>query len=195
MTNSITTKSERLIPIPEYEGRYSATSDGHIYSHITDKVLSEKPHSSGYSSISLMGFDGKRHDLLVHRLICLAFHGAPKQDQTDVNHINCDKKDNRPENLEWCSRKENMRHAMIRGRLTVQRKAVAASNRINKSVAIAGFDANGNECVRFPSIADAIRHGYKGVWNAMNGRSKTCNGLYWRRIQAYDELHYDEVGI
>jgi hypothetical protein len=187
MTNSITTRSERLIPILEYEGRYSATSDGHIYSHITDKVLSEKPHSSGYSAISLMGFDGKRHDLLVHRLICFAFHGAPKQGQTDVNHINCDKKDNRPENLEWCSRSENMRHAKSMGLMERQSRAVSISN-LKKSHPVAGFDASGNEVIRFPSVAEAKRNGYSSIDNALSGRHSTCHGLTWRRIQSYDEV-------
>ena len=194
MTNSIMTKSEHLIPIPGFEDRYSATSGGHIFSHLTGKTLSEKPHSSGYAAVSLMDKNGNRCDRLVHRLICIAFHGQPNQGQTEVNHINCDKKDNRPINLEWCSRSENMRHAKSKGRMKNQGLAVSGSN-LKKSTPIAGFDPEGNEVVRFPSIAEAKRNGYSSIDHALSGKYTTCHGLRWRRIQAYDELHYDEVGL
>lgn len=49
--------------------------------------------------------------VLAHRLVVLAFKGFPKPGQTQVNHINGIKTDNRPENLEWVSRSENQNHA------------------------------------------------------------------------------------
>jgi hypothetical protein len=45
-----------------------------------------------------------------HRLICSAFHGRPPKGY-DVDHVNGIKDDNRPENLRWASRSENLRGA------------------------------------------------------------------------------------
>ena len=44
----------------------------------------------------------------LHRLVCEAFHGPPPK-AYDAHHINEVKSDNRPENLEWRSRSENMK--------------------------------------------------------------------------------------
>lgn len=48
----------------------------------------------------------KRKDLYIHRLVAQYF--IPNLEQKKyVNHINCIRNDNRVENLEWCSAKEN----------------------------------------------------------------------------------------
>jgi len=52
--------------------------------------------------------NGKRYR--VHRLICSAFHGNPPKGH-DVDHVNGIKHDNRPENLRWASRSQNLRGA------------------------------------------------------------------------------------
>ena len=45
----------------------------------------------------------------IHRLICIAFHGDNKR--LEVNHIDGNKSNNKPCNLEWCTRSENVKHA------------------------------------------------------------------------------------
>lgn len=50
----------------------------------------------------------RRKNYLVHRLVCEAFHGASPFENADVLHGNEDGADNRPENLSWGTRKENL---------------------------------------------------------------------------------------
>ena len=45
----------------------------------------------------------------IHRLVAIAWIENP-MNKTQVNHINRDRLDNRVENLEWVSDKENKRH-------------------------------------------------------------------------------------
>ena len=44
----------------------------------------------------------------VHRIVCTAFHGAPVDDRNQVDHKDINRCNNRPENLHWVSKMENM---------------------------------------------------------------------------------------
>lgn len=50
-----------------------------------------------------MDFAGQR----VHRIVAYAFHGNPPTDQYVVDHIDTNRRNNRPENLRWVTRLEN----------------------------------------------------------------------------------------
>lgn len=49
---------------------------------------------------------GKRRDKYIHRLVAEYFLPNPEQKRY-VNHISCKRDDNRVENLEWVTAKEN----------------------------------------------------------------------------------------
>lgn len=62
-----------------------------------------------YRRVSIKGVKER----YVHRLVCAAFHGpAPTQD-AEVDHINKDRCDNRPVNLRWVSKAENLKQRAI----------------------------------------------------------------------------------
>lgn len=78
-----------------------------------DKMLSLCKDTSGYVNCRMM-VDGKQKGFLVHRLVMLAFVGEDKE-RKFVNHKNGIKTDNRLENLEWCTRSENVKHSFLIG--------------------------------------------------------------------------------
>lgn len=96
--------------IPGYEGRYSVNVHGEVFSHYFGKIK-RKPTIDrlGYETIALTK-DNKRVCSSVHRTVASCFIENPNKFK-EVNHKDGDKLNNKLENLEWCSRKDNMKHA------------------------------------------------------------------------------------
>ena len=89
--------------------KYEASDDGHIRNKKTKKVLKEFVGKDGYVRTQ---FDGKTR--LVHRVIALTFV-ASDVNRPFVNHKDGNKQNNSAENLEWCTRSENIQHAYDNG--------------------------------------------------------------------------------
>lgn len=65
-----------------------------------------REETTHYQRVQVYGKAGKRVDKLVHRLVAELFIPNP-EGKPQVNHINENKGDNRAENLEWVTNKEN----------------------------------------------------------------------------------------
>lgn len=99
--------------IPGYEGIYDADESGDIFSVYLNKPISKRDDQRGYL-VSTLHKGGIKKHIKVHRLIAAAFI-ENKNNLEQINHIDGNKKNNRHENLEWCSALQNLRHARNSG--------------------------------------------------------------------------------
>ena len=115
--------NEKWLPIKGYEGLYEVSDYGRVRSlnyrkKGVRKVLKCYARLGYYIKVSLVK-DGVRKYYRVHRLVAQAFLPQPMEGQTQVEHINTDKRDNRVQNLRWVSPKGNMANELTRYHLSI----------------------------------------------------------------------------
>lgn len=87
---------------------YEITKDGKVINKKRNKELKPQLLPKGYVGVNLV-HNGKRSKFLLHRLIAEKYIHNP-ENKPCINHINGIKNDNRIENLEWVTYKENCEH-------------------------------------------------------------------------------------
>ena len=98
---------------------FAANEDGVVKNIKTGRIRKTFLSNSGYLMVS-----SSRSSVYVHRIVADAW--CPNEDEelnTEVNHIDGDKRNNRSDNLEWCSKSYNMKHAASNGLLNTTNRA------------------------------------------------------------------------
>lgn len=141
-------------PVVGYEGRYSVSDDGRVWSHIRGRELRPAVGSRDQRALCVLYLDGRPKSHYVHRLVCEAFHGPAPEGKTWVLHWDDDPTNNNASNLRWGSPKENSADAWRNGwRFTGGRNTETCKSGLHEwVVGITTTDWNGKytcrECLR-----------------------------------------------
>lgn len=126
--------------VPNTRGKYYVSNLGRVKSyHAKDpdgRILKQYTNFNGgyfYVGIHVNGVATKHY---VHRLVAAAFCRR-RHDKTQVDHLNGNRLDNRAENLEWVTRKENMRRAVAAGQIVFFKPGQGANLKLTENQVIA----------------------------------------------------------
>lgn len=87
---------------------YDISTLGRIRNNKTGHIIKPDKEEKGYCRLSIKVNGVKKH-YAVHRLVALAFIPNPLN-KKQVDHIDNDKSNNRVDNLQWVSNKENSQY-------------------------------------------------------------------------------------
>jgi hypothetical protein len=107
-------EQEIWLDVNGYEGLYKISNSGRVWSVKRKMFRSLFVGKDGYLRVHF-NVPGKRKHFLIHRLVAYHFIGNPSNETFEVNHIDGNKRNNHWENLEWCTRSENLKHAFLLG--------------------------------------------------------------------------------
>lgn len=105
--------TERWLPVVGYEGFYSVSDMGRVRSERGEPHILSPNRAGRYARVVLC-VRMRRDDRSVHRLVAEAFL-TPDPSRPHVNHIDGNRRNNRADNLEWATVRENFAHASRTG--------------------------------------------------------------------------------
>ena len=157
--------------IPGYEGLYSATTDGRIYSEKSKIYLKPRLDDDGYYRVNLHK-DSIMKTSFVHRLVAQTWIKNP-ENLPQINHKNEVKTDNRVSNLEWCDAKYNINYGSRTAKCSKMVRCIEL-DRTFPSIAAAAREL----CINSYSLSQPLR--------AHNGKCY-CVGYHWEYTNVEEE--------
>jgi len=111
-------------------------------------IISPSVTKKGYTRVTL-SIKGATKDLSIHRIVALAFIPKPEGKEW-INHKDSNPRNNKVDNLEWCTPKENSIHAVTFGMLPKGSKVVTSKLKENQVIEIRELREQG---MKFKDIA------------------------------------------
>ena len=170
-------------PIINFEN-YHISNLGNVKNIKKNKLL-KKSKGQYYLTVGINNLE-KRQTFLIHRLVAQAFIPNPENKPT-VNHINHDKIDNRVENLEWHTQKEqneyNYKTEKYKRQTTRARSVMCTDKKSENQITFRTI-AEASEWLKQNSCAKNEQSCLSGIRNALNS-GYACHGYYW----VYNDLN------
>jgi len=177
---------ETWTDIKGYKNLYEISNNGDIKSvaryrkgngdsqvFMNEKILKQSKNNKGYCRVELCK-EGIRKPFSVHRLVAIAFV-KNSNSKPEVNHIDEDKGNNKADNLEWCTSRENINHGAHN-----QKSSITRGSRIQE------LNDEGDIINEFYSMCEAQRQTgipQQNISRCISGKCKQAGGYAWRLVK------------
>lgn len=152
---------------------YLIDENGSIFSEYSKKYLKTHLNNRGYVVCQLRDINSKNCIVLVHRLVAKTFIPNKFAEQLEVNHKDGNKLNNNVDNLEWCTRKENIRHGIQNGLIS----------QLMSKRSILQYDLKNHFMKKWKStveIESVLGYNHSNIVNCCKNRYKQAYGYIWR---------------
>ena len=182
---------ERWKPIPGYEGKYEVSDFGRVRSHQRRPRFLKPFVSKWWYEIVSLSDGGVGRKFQVHRLVALAFVEM-RPGKEIVDHLDGNKRNNRFNNLEWCTVQENTQRAFDMGlcesciaAATATAKNILSHFGKRKSQPVLAVNWQTGESMKFSSLKEAANSLGVGIGNisrVISGERKKAGGYKFAKI-------------
>ena len=165
--------------IPGYEGHYQVSNFGRVKSveristtgqRLSEKVMKTCRDRGGYDFIGLW-LDGRKKNFKIHRLVIETFNPIDGMENLDCNHIDEDKTNNRLENLEWMTRKENLNYGAHNKKISEAHSLPILCVELDK------------EFESIEAAAKEFKHSRGNIWRVLDKPDRTACGYHWQYVK------------
>ena len=161
-----------------YEGHYQVSNFGRVR-RIRTRLLQPGKNKHGYSVVVLCVGE-KRRTVLVHRLVAKAF--IPNTRGVDVvNHLDENPSNNRADNLEWCTPKENANYGTGIQRMAESLKRYYETHPPHNAKPVRCIELN----IVYPTAVEAEKNlgiSRKQISACVTGLHHTAGGYHWELV-------------
>jgi hypothetical protein len=176
---------EEWRPVPRFEGIYEVSRCGKVRRILPDRrtyvgrILTQLlNHKRGYYWVRMSNGGRKtRKTVLVHRIVCEAFHGPPPSPRHVAHHKDANRLNNHAGNLEWKTQSQNLEEAARMGTFAV------GSNRHNSKLT---EDLVVLMRERFDS-GEPITQLARAFGINTRTAAAICRRHTWRHVEGYDD--------
>ena len=176
---------EIYMPIENYEDTYAVSNLGRVKNIKTGRILKPYKNNKGYMLVHLYK-NGIEKKYLVHRLVITAFKANP-DNKFEVNHRNEDKTDNRLNNLEWISHKDNCNFGTRNERSATTKKANGDYEKLASKYSIPVY------CITNNTVYKSAREASRQLNISQPSITACCKGQY-KQIKGYKFEYYNQEG-
>lgn len=116
----------------------------------------------------------KGKNYYMHRLVCTVYNPLENYEGLEINHKDRNKANNNINNLEWCTRSENIKHEVQTSRRDKSKEGGCRK--------VSQLDSNGKVINIFPSITEAFKRTgvvKTSICAVCRGRRKSAGGYIW----------------